>query len=479
MVKGTNLPNVEKKDDCEDELLIDSEGSSSISIQSKIARLLIRKLSEECERYCILTGYDGLPDKFDSDIDFMVGPRDFRRIPVLVDEIAAATGASLFQVIPHEASGRAFRLAAHTAHGLTFIQPDSCSDYRHFGKLWLRTGEVLATRRWNPRGFWIPGASSEFIYYLMKRVNKRDFTQAHGAKLSRLYLEDPDGARDYLRRFWRERHANLLLEMAETGNWAPLTRHLEGYRRELRKHSERDSYSTRSLHTLERVLQPTGGWVAFIGPDGCGKSAVIDAVVAEFAPAFQRIVRFHLRPKSLPARGAGDVPVTAPHGQPVRGWFYSIAKLLYLAFDYWLGYWSGVRRETVRTRLVIFDRYFYDIVVDPRRVLYGGPRWLPKILSRLLPRPELVILLNAPPEVLWSRKQEVSYEEVARQQREYLRLARGVAGAVVVDAARPLPEVVGQVREAILNHFSNRTRSRLKLTKLPRLVATRASDCVG
>ncbi|MGB7191649.1 MAG: hypothetical protein WBD10_16050 [Acidobacteriaceae bacterium] len=446
-------------------------------IRSQVARLLLRKLAEDCERYCILTGYEELPDKFDTDIDFMVSAQDFRRIPMLVDEVAAQAGARLFQVIPHEASGRAFRIAVEAGNGLTFIQPDSCSDYRHFGKLWLRAEEVLAGRRWHPRGFWIPGASSEFIYYLIKRINKRDFTSAHGEKLSKLYLEDADGARDYLRRFWKERSANLLLEMAETGDWKALARHLEKYRREMRKRSE--SGSGEVFHTMQRALQPTGGWIAFVGPDGCGKSAVIDAITSDFAPAFQRIVRFHLRPKSLPARSASGVPFTNPHGQPARGWFYSIAKLLYLFGDYWLGYWTGIRGETVRTRLVVFDRYFYDIIVDPKRVLYGGPRWLPKLLSRLLPRPEIVFLLNAPPEVLWSRKQEVPYEEVVRQQREFLKLISGMASAVVIDAARPLPEVLLQVRGAMLDYFSNRTRRRLKLTEKAEIVAQRASNWAG
>jgi thymidylate kinase len=139
--------------------------------------------------------------------------------------------------------------------------------------------------------------------------------------------------------------------------------------------------------------------------------------------------------------------------------------MLYLFADYWLGYVIGVRAAAIRTRLVIFDRYFYDILVDPKRVLYGGPKWLPRILARFLPKPDLVLLLNAEPEVLWSRKQEVDYEEVARQQIEYLKVAQGVGNAVVIDAARPRAEVVLQARGAILDYFSARTRRRLKLTK--------------
>ncbi|HEX5234685.1 MAG TPA: hypothetical protein VFW25_05065 [Silvibacterium sp.] len=456
-----------------------------MTVQSQVARLLIQKLSEECEGYCILTGYEELPERFDTDIDFMVRASDFARVPGLIDAIAAETGTVLFQAIPHEVSARAFRLAANDANGLAFIQPDSCADYRHFGKLWLKADELLAGRRWHPNGFWILGARHEFIYYLIKRINKRDFAASHGARLSRLYSEEPQACDGMLRRFWGARSASTLADMAASGDWTRLMQDLQPFRREMREHSAEKfpanfrSYAMRASHTVERILQPTGGWIAFIGPDGCGKSSVIDAVVADFTPAFQKIVRFHLRPKSLPARGNSEVPVTDPHGQPVRGGLFSIAKMFYLFADYWLGYLNGVRKETVRTRLVVFDRYFYDILVDPKRVLYGGPRWLPKVVARLLPRPEMVLLLNALPEVLWSRKQEVRYEEVVRQQRAYLEVARGIGNAVVIDAARPLTEVVGQVREAILTHFSARTRKRLMLTNRSQTGAKSASSQAG
>jgi thymidylate kinase len=458
------------------------DAGMTVSVQSRVARLLIKKLAEECESYCILTGYEELPDRFDSDIDFMVSNRDFARIPAMIDEIAEATGTALFQAISHEVSARAFRLAARNEDELAFIQPDSCSDYRHFGKLWLRADEMLAERRLHSRGFWIPSASHEFIYYLIKRVNKRDFGSAHGARLSYLYSEEPTRGVDMLQRFWSAKSANGLAEMAGTGDWRPLVQDVERYRRELRNHSAERfpanvfSLGRRASHAMERILQPTGGWVALIGPDGCGKSFVIEAVTDEFAPGFQKIVRFHLRPKSLPARTNSDTPVTDPHGKPVRGGLYSMAKMLYLFADYWLGYLNSVRTATVRTRLVVFDRYFYDILVDPKRVLYGGPAWLPKILARLVPRPDLVLLLNASPEVLWSRKQEVPYEEVVRQQREYLTMVREMPDAVVIDAARSRPEVVRQVREAILDYFSKRTRRRLKLTNRTRVGAKSASN---
>ncbi|HZU09931.1 MAG TPA: dTMP kinase [Pseudacidobacterium sp.] len=439
------------------------------TVPSLVARLLIEELSKNSNAYCILTGYDDLPESFDSDIDFMVGAQDFERVPEWIAFIAQQTGTRLFQVIPHEATARAFRLAHLTADGTTFIQPDSCSDYRHFGKLWLKSDEVLEARRPHPKGFWIPAARHEFLYYLIKRLNKRDFRQEHGIRLSRLYSEDPANCDVLLRRFWTEDTAQRISKMAGTGDWRPLIQKTGLFKEEMLQHPA-EGWKGRAIsrwrnltHTFERIIQPTGGWIVFVGPDGCGKSSVIEAVIREFGPAFQQIVRCHMRPGIFPGRIKPGSVVTDPHGKPSRSGLASAAKMLYLAFDYFLGHFMRVLPAMMRTKLVIFDRYFYDILVDPKRVRYGGPRWLLRWIAVMLPKPDLVILLNASPEVLWSRKQEVPFEEVCRQQKMYLELAVKLKHAVVIDAAQPLSDVVHDTAEAIVSCYSKRARIRLGL----------------
>ncbi len=441
--------------------------ASPATFKPMVARLLLHKLETECDAYCMLTGYDELPENFDTDIDFMVGPGDFERVPGMLAEIAHETGGRLFQVIPHEVSGRAYLLALQTGTRINLVQPDSASDYRHFGRLWLRAEEILAGRRWHPRGFWIPGAAHEFTYYLIKRLNKRELTKQQGSRLARLYAEDPAGAAALLGRFFGKASSRRLMEMASTGVWEPLLRNLEALRSELRRHSARSlprtlkSSAIRLRHAGDRILRPTGGWIAFMGPDGCGKSSVIEAVAAELAPAYRGVLRFHMRPNFLKVRAGERAPVVDPHGKPPRGFFMSTVKGLYMASDYFAGYLARIRPAMMRTHLVISDRYFYDILIDTKRIRYGGPRWLLRLIGRMIPKPELTLLLNAPPDVLWSRKQEVPFEEVVRQQQAYLQLARRSKSVVVIDAAQPLETVIEQAQAAILAHFSQRTMARL------------------
>jgi thymidylate kinase len=447
----------------------DARNASATAIQPAVARALIAALEQECAAYCILTGYEHLPEHFDTGIDFMVSREDFPRIPALIARVAERTGKRLLQSTQHEVSARAYFLVRQSGAKLSFVQPDSTADYQHFGRTFLHADEVLRSRRWHPNGFWIPGAAVEFFYYLMKRLNKRDFTATHAARLSRLFAEDPRSARALLARVWSGEQLAALETMAASAEWSRLQLDVRPFRQTLAHYSaagpvEKEALAwQRAVHTLDRILRPTGACISFMGPDGCGKSSVIEAVTREFKPGFREIRYFHLRPSLLKGNTVAGAAVVDPHAKPPRGALSSILRLGYLAADYIAGYLLRVKPLLIRTTLVIFDRYYYDMLIDSRRFRYGGPRWLLKLVAKLIPRPELVILLNAPAEVIWERKREVAFEEVVRQQQAYLALCRGLPSAVIIDAAQPLEAVIRDVNDAILSRFSRRTYQRLGL----------------
>jgi hypothetical protein len=94
-----------------------------------------------------------------------------------------------------------------------------------------------------------------------------------------------------------------------------------------------------------------------------------------------------------------------------------------------------------RAGLVVFDRYFQDLQADPKRYRYGGPAWLLRAAGRLVSTPDLVLILDAPEEVVLSRKQEVAREEIARQRGVYRTLAAAFPRSVILNAAEPAATV--------------------------------------
>ncbi|HSU65327.1 MAG TPA: hypothetical protein VLJ39_00520, partial [Tepidisphaeraceae bacterium] len=271
-----------------------------VNVKTSVARVLLDALSTECKAYCILSGYDRLPDHFDTDIDFLVSQQDFDRMPRIIEEVARRTGTQLFQAIDHELTGRAYFLGSLEGPTLTVVQPDCAADYRHFGRRWLTASEVLAARRFHPNGFYIPSIAHEFAYLLIKRLNKRSFNREHGYKLHRLYVEDRIECGRMIARFVRGPEGSQIVRMASANDWTAMYDSIEPFRAAMQR-SRKDTFREKlndfpghALNFVRRVLQPTGCWIAFMGPDGCGKSLVLNAVRAEFAPSFRTTRYYHL-----------------------------------------------------------------------------------------------------------------------------------------------------------------------------------------
>jgi len=193
-----------------------------------------------------------------------------------------------------------------------------------------------------------------------------------------------------------------------------------------------------------------GLWIALYGPDGAGKSAVARQLRLTLSPYFAGVIVHHLR-LSLGGAKPHSAPVTQPHAQLPRGRAPSYLKLIYMFAHGWLGHWLLTCPGRSSGQLVIFDRYFLDYAVDPRRYrLAEASITLAAVLGRFAPRPDLQFVLDVSAEELQKRKGEVSLAESARQRREYVARLGAMPNAIVLNADRPVAEVANEIATGIL-----------------------------
>lgn len=170
-----------------------------------------------------------------------------------------------------------------------------------------------------------------------------------------------------------------------------------------------------------------GALIVFLGPDGCGKSSITQALRAEFRSATLTTDIVYLGPwgqSRLPlhkilsllnfkpyrpedkARYQNRKVEFATPGLLTRAWRDFKGRIFYLALalELWYRYYAEVLPKLRRGRIVLADRYIYDVLVGyknrPVDYFHGIREWM----CRKYPRPDLVILLDAPPEVIHARK---------------------------------------------------------------------------
>jgi thymidylate kinase len=432
--------------------------------------------------YCVLHGYEGYPWRIRSDVDCIISS-DMRpgRLMGLFHENSARIGGEVVH-----SKGYHLVLAGKNAGGSPcFLTLDLSVDCELDDRPFYAGSEVIGARRRHHQ-FWIPAPDVEFGCYLVRKIAKGYLDKEQGQRLSYLYRQHAASCRRQVARFWGVSSTALIVSAASSGNWEPVRRRLDELRAELRRRAMLRSpwrvvgnQLRRLADRIMRVCSPDGGLnVVFLGPDGAGKSSVIHAMSQVLAGAFNHTTCYGFAPALFPRlfhRHRPHTPPGQPHGLPPRSSLISVLRAVSYWFGYYtFGYYVTVHLALARSTLVLHDRHLVDALVDPRRYRYGGPLWLLRLIWRLVPKPDLVILLDAPTEVLQARKQEVPFEETARQRDAYLTVIKTMKNGHIVDAARPFEEVIGNVSNIILRHLSRRIARRFELeptTPRPNLLA--------
>jgi thymidylate kinase len=410
--------------------------------------------------YCIVHGYDGLPQERGADVDFIIeGHVDARRLLALIADHRQELGADIAR-----ADGLFITLACRSRTGMPqFLSLDFAHDYGVDAYLLCRGEDVLSNRR-RFRSFWIPSAAVEFHCLLSRSLCRNTLDDSRTARLSRLFGEDRAGAAAVLRRYWPPRLCSAAIAAATSGDWSPVRADAARLRNGLKWNIVRNSplrYAVEALKTqlarVRRFLRPRGLNVVLLGPDGAGKSSTIAALETGLAPLFARTEVRGFAPslRQLLKRRPGST--ARPHALKARSLPTSLVRAAYWALYGALSHLT-VRYAKARATLILNDRHFIDILVDPVRYRYGGPRFVLSIVRHFMPRPDIVILLDGPAAVLQARKRELTIAETERQARDYLRLVAPLRDSHIVDAAQPFEAVVRDCAAIVLARLASKFR---------------------
>ena len=376
---------------------------------------LFRHLNTNCE-YAVLRNFEGLPEKNNSrDIDIIIERKTYNKQK---NALIALLEKHSWKIITYLNSDRVVTWVCgciDKESNVEIVQLDFFFNTSLFGVRLINAKEFIANREFNGKIYHV----NKDFEFLDKYMYDRAVGVQYPDKYSHIKkaVADSKVVAEKLKKVFGvtgidecDKHSGkkMLLYASMRNPFATLGRFIKF-----------EYYRIKNY-----ICSRTGFSIGFTGPDGSGKTTVIDTILERIAPVFKSAHKYyHFRPTLFGnlgevAHSAGikkevDRNYSDPHRGGKTGKLNSFVRLCYYSLDYIIGYFVKVKSVTRITRVVVFDRYYTDIICDSRRSrIYLSPKFLYRWGKLFIPALDYNILLTASSETILARKRELDEEGI-------------------------------------------------------------------
>ncbi len=416
---------------------------------------MLKKLFEYLKKnkinYCITNGYKNLYTH-KGDIDILITSNAFANIEKILKRFCSEQNLRIVQSLHHDIYAK--NVFLFDPEKKEYLNLDFYGELSRANILLFEESDIFRSLS-KYEEIPILSPEKEMSFYLIKKLDKKDLSEKNFSHLVSLYKTETEKCNLALKNFFPTQYS-LLIQAFKKNDYKLIQKYykeiINDFYRKKKFNLKRSILNV--IRVLKRISAPTGLIISFLGPDGAGKSTIIQEIYDNNLP-FRRIDYFHLKPIIKKNNFPNNKVVENPHCYQPYGKIKSYLKLVYFIFLYNYGWFKNVWVLQRKSSLCIFDRYYDDIIIDPKRYRFGGIIFVAKLARYLIPRPTIYFVLTADAKIIFRRKKEVSMKELKRQIIDYQLLADGKR-YYNIDTNKSIEEIKVEVITIIMNEMIKR-----------------------
>lgn len=435
---------------------------------SDFLKMLFGFLNSEV-KYAVLRNFESLPYRNDSrDIDIAIEKVDLKRIQLRLIALIEKCGWSIVTYLNSDRLVTWVCGIVQEDNRVELVQLDFFFHTSVFGIVLIENKKILEHRQFNGEVY----HADKTFEFLDKYMYDRAVGVAYPEKYmqTRLVVKDNQKVKQLVAEVFGK---DTLLACDKARKKELLKAALKWNFKRFGLGVVAHYWQFEYYHIKNYLCSNTGFSIGFTGPDGSGKTTVIGLLIENLGDVFRKAhVYYHFRPVLFGnlgevAHSAGmkkevDRNYSQPHRGGKTGKVSSMVRLLYYSLDYIVGYWLKVKSVTRITRLVIFDRYYTDIICDSRRSrIYLNYKFLYGFGKLFIPSLDYNILLTAGTDTILARKRELDEEGIRLINKKIDYLANKKGYKKILNERTP-EEAVTEILNYILEKQHNKNLRRLK-----------------
>lgn len=365
--------------------------------------------------YVITNGYKDFFNNVnsDNDVDILFKRNDFITIEKTIKKFCIQEDFKIVQIYHQEVYAK--NIFLYNSKTQEILNLDIYGKLHKNNFEYFSENEIFENKS-TYKGISILAAHHEFFQYFIKKLTKGDLSTPVFEYLKELYLKDKKQCLTTLKNQLAKTH-KIVGKAFSNYEIDLILKERTQILKDVKKASVSFIFKLKdNIRILKRIINPTGISIAFLGPDGSGKTTVINGLTSSDLP-FRKTDYFHLKP--IYAKDSSNEVTTDPHKFKPYSSLKSYAKLFYFLYQYNFGWIKNIIPLKIKSSLIIFDRYFDDVIADNKRYRYGGKNFIAKFFRLFIKKPALYFVLVTDAKIIYKRKQEVAFTELESQISKY------------------------------------------------------------